>query len=169
MGDSFISGAPTEVLRHYASPHYEMLVPFPATVSLGSHLFLLLILLPLSSRDTVIYYSILRYHEFPGDVILIVCHAVTTHGRRIGTGEDRRGAFAEGGKEGGVKRATDGTPMSATRTSSCGGTSRASGTAILDAVDIYPIFRLRWVCVLDGSLLSEEEDSVAGCETATDI
>ncbi|KYN14225.1 hypothetical protein ALC57_13392, partial [Trachymyrmex cornetzi] len=50
MGDSFISGAPTEVLRHYASPHYEMLVPFPATVSLGSHLFLLLILLPLPSR-----------------------------------------------------------------------------------------------------------------------
>ncbi|EGI59424.1 hypothetical protein G5I_12411 [Acromyrmex echinatior] len=89
---------------------------------------------------------------------------------RIGTGEDRRGAFADGGKEGGVKRATDGTPMSATRTSSCGGTSRVPGTAILDDVDIYPIFRLRWVCVLDGSLLSEEEDySVAGHETATDI
>ncbi|EGI59425.1 hypothetical protein G5I_12412 [Acromyrmex echinatior] len=82
MDDSFISGAPSEVLRHYASPHYEMLVLFPATVSLGSHLFLLLILLPLPSRDIVIHYSILRYHEFPGDVILIVCRAATTHGRR---------------------------------------------------------------------------------------
>lgn len=47
-----------------------------------------------------------------------------------------------------------------------GGTSRAPGTAILDAVDIYPIFRLRSVCVPNSS---SRGGGLHGRETATDI
>lgn len=46
------------------------------------------------------------------------------------------------------------------------GSNRALSTAILDTVDIYPIFRLRSGWLVGGG---EEEGSVVGRETATDI
>jgi len=60
------------------TPHRTTKCSFPPCrrLPLGSHLFLLPRLLSLSSRrDIVIHYSILRYHEFPGDVTLIICRA----------------------------------------------------------------------------------------------
>lgn len=74
-------------------PHCTTKCSFPpsAAVSLGSHLFLLPLLLPLSSRrDIVIHYSILRYHEFPGDVILIVCCAAARQ-HTVGLRRETRG------------------------------------------------------------------------------